>query len=143
MKKKNNYNDIIKNIRSYYNLTQNDLSIILNINNNTIRDIEINKSKLSISLLIDIVNKFKLDLDELIMNNKFVNNKSINHFNSINNRLKYYRKKYKYSSLYLSNYLKVNKSTYLRYESGYTLINLETLLKLSTLYKISLSKFLK
>ena len=111
------------NIRELYNLTQNDMSEILNVNRATYSKWETGSEIIPLNTLNIISNHFKMSLDYLIgLNNNTPFNHSDLNSTKIGNRIKELRIKNGYTQKALANLLNTTQSTISAYESGKTLI---------------------
>lgn len=127
----------LRKSRETLNLTQINLSKILNVDNSTISGWETGKDTIPLEKLINYANKFNYNLDYLFgisKNNNFNTPYTVN-LDSIGKKLKILRKKNKLTIEEVSNKLNTSKSTFWAYENGKILINTSFLFGLTNIFK--------
>ena len=113
---------------------------ILNIKRSTYKEYELQNSIIPIFRLNGFCNYFNISIDYIfgLTNEKNYNN-SLKEINKIisGQRLKSFRKEYKLTQLELANFIKTDKSTISKYETGKNIIATPFLYQICKTYNIS------
>lgn len=157
----------LKMLRHKYDLTQDDVANALEINRSTYAYYEIGRTSPSIDILIALTHFYRVPIDFLLDTNYeehkmetdliegvkqalqsdklgedemefFVGVK----FPTLNTKLKKLRTDHYLTQQEVADYLRIDRSTYAKYESGRSEPSLIALKALSTLYGVSLDSFL-
>ncbi len=131
----------IKDLREYYNYSQEDISNRLNINRRSYVEYETQKNAIPISLLLEIAEFYNVSLDYIvgITNIKYFNgNRKKFKLSQLTKILKNYRLSKNTTQKDLANKLSYNHNTISQYETQKRSISVETLISLCKIFNVSL-----
>lgn len=135
-----NYQERMKEIRTYHDIKQKDFAKILNISPYTYSHYETGDATIPIKHLIKFCDYFRVSLDYIL---KFSNNLKYNHSNSSfdilksSTRLKEIRKQNKLTQKDLAKQINIAQTMITEYEKGHFLISLPSLYTICKNYNIS------
>lgn len=130
----------IKDLREDHDLTQNDISIYLNVYRSTYAKWEDGTNKIPIKILDKLSIKYDVSIDYLVSLTNVKKNYNIKPLNEeiFLLRLKSERKNKNLSQISLANILDITKATYSKYELGIITPYIDKLIILADFYKISI-----
>ncbi len=135
-----NYGNMMKYVRIRTNISQKEISQVLNISNYTYSHYETQDSLIPLKHLITFANYFNVSLDYLFNFTSKVNypdlSKNLNLI-TMGNNLKTFRKNNKITQNKLAKQLCIARSILSEYEHGNYLISTSTLYTLCKIYNIS------
>lgn len=126
----------LKVARKNKKLTQEELAILVNTTKATISNYENEYSEPSIEMLLKLSEKLGVSIDFLCGKVVSTTNKSSNV--SYGERLKYLRNERDMTQEEISEQLNISRSTYARYETSDTQPDFETLIKLSSIFNVTI-----
>ena len=135
-----NYNELLKELRTNANLTQEQLANILKITRVQYNQYENNYNTIPIKHLNKLSNYFNVSIDYLLGLSKEVQYKDVNkeiNSNKSRQRLKEFRKENKMTQDKLAKILNTNQSVIANYERGRTVIATPFLYTICKKYHIS------
>ena len=131
----------MKDIREYYDNTQNGLANILNVSRSTYAGWENGIDNIPLLKLNDFCNYYKISMDYIcglttIKKCNIINDKIDKKI--IGKNLKEIRNRFNDTQENTANYIKVDQSNYSKYELGKILINTYPLIEFAKHYKVSM-----
>lgn len=133
--------EIIKELRDYYDKTQQEMADILNIGRSTYAGWENGIDSIPLLKLNELCNYYEISLDYIcgLTNNKKINkNKDIIDMINIGIKLKEIRTLNKDTQDTTAKAIGIDQSTYSRYEQGQTMITVYQLIEFAKHYNVSI-----
>ena len=135
-----NYKETMKMLRTYELITQEKMAEILNIERSTYKEYELQNSIILVIHLNEFCNYFNVSIDYILgLTNKRNYSNSRKEINKIisKSRLQIFRKRHKLTQQELANFIKADKSTISKYETGKNIIATPFLYQICKKYSIS------
>ena len=135
-----NYKETMKMLRTYELITQEKMAEILNIKRSTYKEYELQNSIIPVIHLNEFCNYFNVSIDYILgLTNKRNYSNSRKEINKIisKSRLQTFRKRHKLTQQELANFIKADKSTISKYETGKNIIATPFLYQICKKYNIS------
>lgn len=133
--------EIIKELRDYYDKTQQEMADILNVGRSTYAGWENGIDSIPLLKLNELCNYYKISLDYIcgLINNKKINkNKTVIDMVNIGIKLKEIRTLNKDTQDTTAKAIGIDQSTYSRYEQGQTMITVYQLIEFAKHYNVSI-----
>lgn len=133
--------EIIKELRDYYDKTQQEMADILNVGRSTYAGWENGIDSIPLLKLNELCNYYEISLDYIcgLTNNKKVNkNKNCIDMVNIGIKLKEIRTLNKDTQDTTAKAISIDQSTYSRYEQGQTMITVYQLIEFAKHYNVSI-----
>ena len=133
--------EIIKELRDYYDKTQQEMADILNVGRSTYAGWENGIDSIPLLKLNELCNYYEISLDYIcgLTNNKKINkNKTIINMVNIGIKLKEIRTLNKDTQDTTAKAIGIDQSTYSRYEQGQTMITVYQLIEFAKHYNVSI-----
>lgn len=133
--------EIIKELRDYYDKTQQEMADILNVGRSTYAGWENGIDSIPLLKLNELCNYYEISLDYIcgLTNNKKINkNKDIIDMINIGIKLKEIRTLNKDTQDTTAKAIGIDQSTYSRYEQGQTMITVYQLIEFAKHYNVSI-----
>lgn len=133
--------EIIKELRDYYDKTQQEMADILNIGRSTYAGWENGIDSIPLLKLNELCNYYEISLDYIcgLTNNKKINkNKDIIDMINIGIKLKEIRTLNKDTQDTTAKAISIDQSNYSRYEQGQTMITVYQLIEFAKHYNVSI-----
>lgn len=133
--------EIIKELRDYYDKTQQEMADILNIGRSTYAGWENGIDSIPLLKLNELCNYYEISLDYIcgLTNNKKINkNKTVIDMVNIGIKLKEIRTLNKDTQDTTAKAIGIDQSTYSRYEQGQTMITVYQLIEFAKHYNVSI-----
>lgn len=133
--------EIIKELRDYYDKTQQEMADILNVGRSTYAGWENGIDSIPLLKLNELCNYYEISLDYIcgLTNNKKINkNKTVIDMVNIGIKLKEIRTLNKNTQDTTAKAIGIDQSTYSRYEQGQTMITVYQLIEFAKHYNVSI-----
>ena len=133
--------EIIKELRDYYDKTQQEMADILNVGRSTYAGWENGIDSIPLLKLNELCNYYEISLDYIcgLTNNKKINkNKTVIDMVNIGIKLKEIRTLNKDTQDTTAKAISIDQSTYSRYEQGQTMITVYQLIEFAKHYNVSI-----
>ena len=133
--------EIIKELRDYYDKTQQEMADILNVGRSTYAGWENGIDSIPLLKLNELCNYYKISLDYIcgLTNNKKINkNNNVIDMVNIGIKLKEIRTLNKDTQDTTAKAIGIDQSTYSRYEQGQTMITVYQLIEFAKHYNVSI-----
>lgn len=133
--------EIIKELRDYYDKTQQEMADILNVGRSTYAGWENGIDSIPLLKLNELCNYYEISLDYIcgLTNNKKINkNKTVIDMVNIGIKLKEIRTLNKDTQDTTAKAIGIDQSTYSRYEQGQTMITVYQLIEFAKHYNVSI-----
>lgn len=133
--------EIIKELRDYYDKTQQEMADILNVGRSTYAGWENGIDSIPLLKLNELCNYYEISLDYIcgLTNNKKINkNKTVIDMVNIGIKLKEIRTLKKDTQDTTAKAIGIDQSTYSRYEQGQTMITVYQLIEFAKQYNVSI-----
>lgn len=133
--------EIIKELRDYYDKTQQEMADILNVGRSTYAGWENGIDSIPLLKLNELCNYYEISLDYIcgLTNNKKINkNKTVIDMVNIGIKLKEIRTLKKDTQDTTAKAIGIDQSTYSRYEQGQTMITVYQLIEFAKHYNVSI-----
>lgn len=133
--------EIIKELRDYYDKTQQEMADILNVGRSTYAGWENGIDSIPLLKLNELCNYYEISLDYIcgLTNNKKINkNKTVIDMVNIGIKLKEIRTLNKDTQANTAKAISIDQSTYSRYEQGQTMITVYQLIEFAKHYNVSI-----
>lgn len=133
--------EIIKELRDYYDKTQQEMANILNVGRSTYAGWENGIDSIPLLKLNELCNYYEISLDYIcgLTNNKKINkNKTVIDMVNIGIKLKEIRTLNKDTQANTAKVISIDQSNYSRYEQGQTMITVYQLIEFAKHYNVSI-----